>query len=63
MIRITPSVRIRIYNHALPSVFVFMTQNCNRHIYMLTVGRVLTTNVSQISLGQLLSGGTLQVRL
>ena len=32
----------------------------NRCIYMLTVGRVLTTNMSQINLGQLLSRTTLK---
>ena len=32
----------------------------NRCIYMLTVGRVLTTNMSQINLGQLLSRSTLK---
>ena len=31
------------------------------HLYMLTVGRVLTTNVSQINLGQLLFRATLKV--
>ena len=35
----------------------------NRFIYMLTVGRVITTNVSQINLGQLLSRVTLKAEL
>ena len=33
------------------------------HIYTLTVGRVLNTNVFQISLGKLLLRATLKVRL
>ena len=35
----------------------------NGCIYMLTVGRVLNTNMFQINLGQLLSRTTLKVRL
>ena len=44
-------------------MFMNLKLPLNEHIYTLIVGRLLTTNVFQINLGQLLFKATLRVRL
>ena len=62
MTGIGPSFRVGVSFWAI-SLCLFLKLPLNGLVYILTVGRVLNTNVFQLNLGELLFRATLKVRL